>query len=78
MSPLPPGQKCNTEGSEFLVLSLKRHDWLLKYTPTICKRKNMEINTIFKEEYQICKDMVELLPSKIDRMHFLGEAGLTL
>jgi hypothetical protein len=36
----------------------------------------MDINTIFGEEIQICSDMINLLPSKIDRMHFLGEGGL--
>ena len=36
------------------------------------------IYSIFGDEYQICQDMVQLLPPKIDRMHFLGEKGLSL
>jgi ferritin-like metal-binding protein YciE len=65
-----------TKGADYLVASLHRYTWLLKYANNLCKKKSMDISTIFGEEIQICSDMINLLPSKIDRMHFLGEGGL--
>ena len=65
-------------GAEYLVLSVTRYTWLVKFGVQLCEKKGVSIDDIFKNEYQICKDMVELLPAKIDRMHFGGEGGLTL
>jgi len=65
-----------TSGADYLVASLHRYTWLFKYANNLCKKKSIDINTIFGEEIQICSDMINLLPSKIDRMHFLGEGGL--
>ena len=75
---IPTSDSAPAKRSEALVFGLKRYEWILKYAPALCERKNLIVDDIFSEEIQICKDMVELLPSKIDRMHFLGEKGLTL
>lgn len=64
--------------AHFLVACLHRYEWLIKFVPKICLRRGILIEDIFQEEYKICQDMVKLLPSKIDRMLYLGESGLTL
>lgn len=58
------------------MLALKHYQWLLKYAPELADKKSVDIQTIFHEELSICKEMVELLPSKIDRMFHLGESML--
>lgn len=73
----PPSLPAATR-SEPLVAALKIYDWLVKYTLTLCARKQLEVGDVFREEYQICQDMVSLLPPKIDRMHYRGEKGLTI
>ena len=77
MVPPPDSLKLGS-GAEYLVLSLKKHEWLMEFGTSICVRKGIDLNNVFQAETQICKDMVELLPGKIDRMHFRGEGGLTL
>ena len=69
----PPSQR-----SEPLVLSLHTYTWLASYAPALCAKKDVRVEDVFSEEFQICRDMVSLLPPKIDRMHFLGEKGLSL
>ena len=64
--------------TEYLVSSLHRYDWLSKYSIQLCLRKGLNIDAVFGAEVKICYDMVELLPSKLDRMHFHGESGLTI
>lgn len=68
----------NKGKTDYLVSSLHRYDWLSKYSVQLCSRKSQDIDTVFGVEVKICHDMVELLPSKIDRMHFHGESGLTI
>lgn len=62
----------------FLIACLYRYEWILKFAPKICQRRGIDIHDVFGEEFQICQDMVKLLPSKIDRMCYLGESGLSL
>ena len=62
--------------TRFMVCSLHKYQWLLANAPTICEKKSVSINDVFGEEIIICREMVALLPSKIDRMHYLGESGL--
>jgi hypothetical protein len=38
----------------------------------------VDLKDYFSEEMKICQDLVKLLPSKIDRMNYLGEGGLSL
>ena len=58
--------------------ALKIYDWLRINAPKICQDKEVDLAGTFKEEMGICKDMVELLPQKIDRMHYRGEQFSTL
>ena len=74
----PGDSSVKANGAEYLVLSLEKHEWLIKFGMKLCLRKETNLQDIFHAEIQICKDMVELLPGKIDRMHFRGEGGLTL
>ena len=67
-----------TERAEHLVASLNRYAWLAKFGKPFCERKGCDIADVFGEEIKICSDMVELLPSKIDRMHYGGESGLSI
>ena len=68
----------NRSKTDYLVSSLHRYDWLSKYSIQLCLRKSLDIDAVFGAEVKICNDMVELLPSKLDRMHFHGESGLTI
>eukprot|EP00605_Chrysophyceae_sp_TOSAG23-4_P001540 GSChrysophyteH1.ASY1.ANO1.1688.1 assembled CDS len=62
-----------SERSQYIARSLKRYEWIVKFTPQLCESKGVSREDIFGEEYSICKDMVELLPAKINRIHHLGE-----
>lgn len=59
-----------------MVSSLHRYQWLLQQSPRICEHKKVALEDVFQEESKICSEMIALLPSKIDRMHYLGEGGL--
>lgn len=61
--------------SQFLVIALKRYEWLVKSVPKYCDLKEMPIENIFKVEFDLCKEMVELLPSRINRVHYLGASS---
>ena len=74
---LPP-QLSKQERAVFMVAALERYRWLCKATPTICTRLGVEVSNVFGEEIAICKEMVELLPSKVDRMIYMGEGGLSI
>ncbi len=58
--------------AQFLVASLKRYEWLVKAVPKYCTLKDVAIDEVFKTEFDLCKEMVTLLPSRIDRVHYLG------
>ena len=68
----------NHKRADAHVETLKRYQWLSKYTEGLCQRRSVNVDDVFAEEIKICKDMSELLPAKIDRMHYYGESGLTL
>ncbi len=51
---------------------------LAEFAPRICQRRGVDLKDYFSEEMKICQDLVKLLPSKIDRMNYLGEGGLSL
>jgi hypothetical protein len=67
----PPQQR-----TRFMVSALHRYQWLLQQSAKICERKGVALGDVFEEEAKICREMITLLPSKIDRMHYLGEGGL--
>lgn len=68
----------SNDKSIFLVACLRRYEWLAKFAPMLCERRGVNIADVFGEELKICNEMKALLPSKIDRMCFLGEDGLSL
>jgi hypothetical protein len=81
MSKVIPHSSCLPKGASkaiYLVACLHRYEWIVKFAPRICSKRGLDISSVFGEEFQIAKDMVKLLPSKIDRMTYLGESGLSL
>jgi hypothetical protein len=66
------------ERAEYLVATLRRYQWLSKYARALAQRKNIDLQAVFGAELNVCDDMITLLPSKIDRMHFHGESGLSI
>lgn len=74
---LPPNSTAAQRGY-YLIAIMKRYDWLRKFAIKICLKHNMSLKDTFGDEHLICEEMVKLLPSKIDRMCFLGESGLSL
>ena len=59
-----------------LVTCLRRYEWLSKTGPAICSRKGINLDDVFFKERQIIDEMIMLLPSKIDRIHFNGESAM--
>lgn len=49
--------------------SLARYKWLICVAPTLRTEENTDL---FATELEIAKQMVELLPPKIDRLHYTG------
>jgi hypothetical protein len=74
---LPPGSG-PAQRAHYMVACLRRYQWLEKFAVKICDKRGVAVGDVFGEEHKICEEMVRLLPSKIDRMCFLGESGLSL
>lgn len=74
---LPPNSG-NAQRAHYMVACLRRYEWLNKFAVKICGLRGLQIDEVFGEEHKICVEMTRLLPSKIDRMCFLGESGLSL
>ncbi len=66
------------ERTMYLSACQKRYEWLFKITKTLCDAKGVKISDVFDAEYKLCEEMKNLLPAKIDRMFYRGEAGLSL
>jgi hypothetical protein len=60
---------------KYVASTLTRYEWLSKFGPGLCERKGVVPGDVFGKEFEISAEMVKLLPAKIDRMHYLGEAG---
>lgn len=73
-----PPQADREERSRYLVACQSRYEWLAKFARELCQKKNIAVDDVFGEELKICEDMKKLLPSKIDRVHYYGESGLSL
>ena len=56
------------------MMALEKYRWLYKYAPELCTRKKLDINNTFKDEMMLCREMIDLLPAKIDRMINRGES----
>ena len=72
--PLPgssPGDR-----TKYTVASLHRYQWLVANAAEICEKKETTVDAQFGEELEVCREMVQLLPPKIDRMHYYGEGGM--
>lgn len=67
-----------SQRAHYMVGCLRRYEWLAKFAVKICAARGVPVDEVFGEEHKICEEMVRLLPSKIDRMCFLGESGLSL
>lgn len=52
---------------------MHRYEWLSERAVAICESKAAAVQDVFGEELEICNEMVKLLPSKINRIHYLGE-----
>jgi hypothetical protein len=70
-----PAELPATQKTQYLVASLKRYEWLVKAVPKYCTLKEIPIEDIFKVEFELCKEMVELLPSRINRVHYMGKSS---
>ena len=75
---IPFKESTNQQRASFLIGSLKLYSWLAEKGKVICQRKNINIDDIFRSEIEVCKNMIELLPGKIDRIVYKGESGLSL
>ena len=75
---IPAGEEEGAMRSRFLIAARNRYVWLEKEATRLCKEKEMDIKTIFGEEFKICTEMVALLPSKIDRVSYLRESPILL
>jgi hypothetical protein len=67
----PPHQR-----TQYMVRSLHRYQWLLQNSARVCEEKQTSLEEVFGEEMALCREMIGLLPAKIDRMHYLGVGGL--
>ena len=67
-----------SERSKHLIAAMKHYEWLAKKAILLCEKKKILIRDVFEEELIICQELVELLPSKISRIHYLGEVAFDL
>lgn len=74
----PPGSIGTGQRTHYMVACLRRYEWLRQFTPRLCGRHQLDVKREFGEEHRIVLEMCRLLPSKIDRMCYLGESGLSL
>ena len=61
-----------------MIASMQRYEWLVRFAPKLASAKGIELADVFADEYNICVEMAQLLPSKIHRMHYMGETGFEL
>lgn len=66
------------ERAKHTIAGLKTYEWLAANADKICalKEGGGTVKDIFKQEMDIVKEMIDLLPQKIGRMHFRGEGGM--
>ena len=69
-----PASKTPGDAVKGLAAGLRGYEWLVKMAPAICEIKNVNLEEVFGEEYQICKDFAELLLGKINRIVYQGES----
>jgi hypothetical protein len=62
----------------YCVSSLRYYQWLFDNAKRIADKKEVRLQDVFAEEIKICEEMIGLLPSKINRIHYMGESALSL
>lgn len=63
---------------KWIVASLKRYEWLSKNCLKLCHVFKVSCEDVFALELKVSTDMTQLLPSKIDRIHYLNEKSFSL
>jgi hypothetical protein len=72
---LSPPEAAPQQRVQSLVTSLRRYDWLRKTVPALCEKKGVTVDSVFRNEFDICEEMCSLLPAKIDRVFYQGESA---
>jgi len=72
---LSPPDAAPQQRAQSLVASLRRYDWLRKTVPALCEKKGVTVDGVFRNEFEICEEMCNLLPAKIDRVFYQGESA---
>jgi hypothetical protein len=72
---LSPPEAAPQQRVQSLVTSLRRYDWLRKTVPALCEKKGVAVDSVFRNEFDICEEMCSLLPAKIDRVFYQGESA---
>ena len=57
------------EKAKYTVASLKHFEWICYNCLNFCKKVNVNCDEVFAIELKVSQDMMQLLPSKIDRIH---------
>ena len=70
---LMAGETPPNERSMYMVAAYKRFEFLKNFAPGLMERKQCDFEE-FQEEFNICKEMVDLLPSKLDRINQYNES----
>lgn len=70
-----PNTESSRDRARFLVGALKRYEWLSNAAPKYCAIKDISVGEIFHTELELCREMTVLLPTRIDRMHYLGNSS---
>lgn len=65
------------ETTVYLIAAMKRFEYIANYAPTLMENKGVE-TSIFGEELNLCKEMAELLPQKMDRVCYMKETPTIL
>lgn len=53
----------------------RRYEWMVAHSPDVLQRHDIG-PAVFADQLSICKEMLALLPAKIDRIHFAGDTTL--
>lgn len=72
-------EDCSKNQQErWIVASLKRYEWLSKNCLKLCDKFKVSCEDVFGLELKVSNDMTQLLPSKIDRIHYLNDKSFSL
>lgn len=60
--------------TDLLVEAKWHYEWFTEHTPTFLQQNELDGNT-FADQIALCREMLELLPAKIDRIHYGRESA---